>query len=108
MNFTEFALKDSVVEGISPSIESVKERIKKVSLSLNEKPKTDPVFEIQRLLRVGGYKIKNSVYDDKGNAHVELAFKADVPEAMKYLDTLDKLPAKVKPVEGKLVITPKP
>jgi hypothetical protein len=106
MNFAEFALKDFIIEGAAPSIKAVRERIKKVSL--NEKPKTDPIFEIQRLLRVGGYKIKNIVYDDKGNAQIELAFKTDVPEALKYLDTLKDLPAKVKESEGKIIITIKP
>jgi hypothetical protein len=108
MNFTDFALRDSLIEGVVPSIESVKERIKKVSSSLNEKPRTDPIFEIQRLLRVSGYKIKNSTYDDKGNAHVELATRSDIPEAMKYLESLDTLPAKVKVLDNKIIITPKP
>ena len=105
MNFTDFALKNSIEEDHVHSIEFVEKKIKKVEM--NEKPKTDPVFEIQRLLRVNGYKIKNSVYDVKGNAYVELAFKTDVPEALKYLDSLD-VPVKIKVLEGRIVITTKP
>jgi hypothetical protein len=103
MNFSEFALKDFIIEGAVPSIKAVRERIKIIT-SLNEKPKTDPVFEIQRLLRISGYKIKNTSYDAKGNAYIELAFSSDIKDAMKYLENLDNLPTEVEIKDNKIFV----
>lgn len=56
---------------------------------------TDPVFEIQRILRISGIKIKNIDYDIKGNAEIELAKKSDLEEALKILKDVKTLSKKV-------------
>lgn len=86
------------------TIQKIRRSINKIIDSLNEKPRTDPTFEIQRLLRVAGYKIKETSYDNKGNALVQLAFISDLEDAIDYLNKLDTLPSKVEIKDNKIFI----
>lgn len=85
-------------------VQKIRNSINKIIDSLNEKPRTDPTFEIQRLLRVAGFKIKETSYDNKGNALVQLSFTNDLQDAMKYLNGLDTLPTKVEIKDNKIFI----
>lgn len=86
------------------TVQKIRNSINKIIDSLNEKPRTDPTFEIQRLLRVAGYKIKETTYDSKGNALVQLSFISDLQDAVKYLNDLDSLPTKVEIKDNKIFI----
>lgn len=86
------------------TVQKIRNSINKIIDSLNEKPRTDPTFEIQRLLRVAGYKIKETTYDSKGNATVQLSFTSELKDALEYLNSLDNLPAKIEIKDNKLLI----
>jgi hypothetical protein len=89
------------------TVSKIRQSIDKIISSMNEKPKTDPIFEVKRLLRVGGFKIKDTTYDNNGTAHIVLAFSSELKNALKYLNDLNNLPAVIEIVGNTLVVSEK-